>query len=299
MYDLPTYTLPRRMLLLVFALVMTMSAMAAKRALLVGISSYPDVAEKGASWQKIHGANDLTLIAPILKRQGFSIQQLANQQATASRIRQALHALSQQTKQGDLVYIHFSGHGQPYEDLSGDEADGWDEALVPYDAQRLYSARYKGQNHIIDDELEKIVTSIRKRAGQNGYVYVVLDACHMGGASRDESEADTALFVRGTDQGFSPHGKKYVPRIDRRGFMHIKASTRLSGVCYVESCRAYQSNTEIKERGQYYGPLSYYVSQALQRTTLSADRGWLFSVVTEMARDRRLIRQNPVIESDR
>ena len=90
-----------------------------------------------------------------------------------------------------MVVIHFSGHGQPFEDLSGDEADGWDEAIVPYDAKKCYSRTYTGQCHIIDDELERYINSLRTTVGPRGFVYVVLDACHMGGASRDESETDS------------------------------------------------------------------------------------------------------------
>ncbi len=133
-----------------------------------------------------------------------------------------------------MVVIHFSGHGQPFEDLSGDEADGWDEAIVPYDAKKCYSRTYTGRCHIIDDELERYINSLRTTVGPRGFVYVVLDACHMGGASRDESETDSAACTRGTNVGFSPNGRTYIPRIDRRGHFTVKASPRMAGVCYIE-----------------------------------------------------------------
>jgi hypothetical protein len=31
---------------------------------------------------------------------------------------------------GDIIYLHFSCHGQPFEDMNGDEADGWDESYL-------------------------------------------------------------------------------------------------------------------------------------------------------------------------
>ena len=121
----------------------------------------------------------------------------------------------------------------------------------------------------------------------------------MGGASRDESETDSAACARGTNVGFAPNGRTYIPRIDRRGHFTVKASPRMAGVCYIESCRAYQTNTEIYEQGQYYGPLSFYISQALQHTPLTHNLQWVHKVVEAMQHDKRLIKQNPVIETDR
>ena len=299
-----TIVSPRMIVLRIFLIALIfllsmLSADAKKRALLIGISEYPTIKVAEASWPAIHGANDIDLISASLKKQGFAICKLLNNSATAINIRQALKTLTSQALRGDLVYIHFSGHGQPFEDLSGDEADGWDESIIPYDAQRIFSRQYKGNNHIIDEELELYINRLRKKVGASGFVYVILDACHIGGASRDENETDTTVFVRGTNIGFSPHGKRYVPKIDRRGHMKVKHSPKMAGICYMEACRAYQTNTEIKENGKYYGPLSFYVNKILGLISLSSNINWTTAVVKEMGRDRRLIRQNPVIETDR
>lgn len=286
--------------LVAFALIMLFtgsSAEAMKRALLIGISEYPKIQVVDASWTNIHGTNDVNLLSTTLKKQGFSVSELRNSQATAFNIRESLKTLASQSAKGDLIYIHFSCHGQPFEDKSGDESDGWDESVIPYDAQRVYHKKYKGENHIIDDELEQYINNIRMKVGDSGFVYVILDACHMGGASRDESESEA--YTRGTDIGFSPHSKKYIPKIDRRAHLKVKSSYDMSGVCFVEACRSYQSNTEIKENGVYYGPLSYYINKSLNLITLSSNTNWISNVVKDMGQDRRLIKQNPVIESDR
>ena len=288
-----------RFIAVIVALTGSLCLQAKKLALLIGISEYPQTGIVGASWKPIHGANDVALLAPTLRKQGFNVTQLTNHQGKAAAIRSALKGLASQAGQGDLVYIHFSGHGQPYEDLSGDEADGWDEAIIPYDAQRFYHKGYKGENHILDDELEVLINRVRLKAGTAGFVYVVLDACHIGGASRAESEADSCEVVRGTHVGFSPHGKKYIPKIDRRGHLKVKRSPKMAGICYLEACRAYQNNTEIKEGGRYYGSLSYYINQSLKAVTLSRNCQWTNTVVRKMARDKRLVTQNPVIETDR
>lgn len=222
-------------ILSVLCLSWPLASMAKKRALLIGISHYPQTTKSNpCTWTNIHGSNDVRLLRGTLQKQGFRITTLTNAQATASHIRRALKRLCQQAAKGDMVVIHFSGHGQPFEDLSGDEADGWDEAIVPYDAKKCYSRTYTGRCHIIDDELERYINSLRTTVGPRGFVYVMLDACHMGGASRGESETDSAACARGTNVGFSPNGRTYIPRIDRRGHFTVKASPRMAGVCYIE-----------------------------------------------------------------
>ena len=270
-----------------------------KRALLIGISDYPTYRAADLTWNPIHGANDVELMKGTLCKKGFSVTTITNSSATASKVRLAFRKLATECRAGDLVYIHFSGHGQAYEDLSGDETDGWDEAIVPYDAMLQYKAGvYDGRNHILDDELEGYVSSIRAKVGRQGYVYLVLDACHMGGASRGDEVEEEELFIRGTDQGFSPNGKKYIPKIDRRGNMKVQSRPGMSGICILEACRAYQTNAEIKQNGRYYGPLTYYVYQTLSKISLTSNTNWIETVRTLMGKDRRLIKQNMVSEKN-
>ena len=90
-----------------------------KRALLVGISNYSS--NRVTQWTDIHGANDVELLASTLKSQRFKITKVTNQQATAKRIRKELASLVKSCRAGDVVYIHFSGHGQPVEDQNKDD----------------------------------------------------------------------------------------------------------------------------------------------------------------------------------
>lgn len=285
---------------LIFCLVMTFmiqSMMAqTKRALVVGISEYEQSGNN--AWAAIHGANDADLIVPILKKQGFRTTKICNQSATAKKIRKGLNDLVLSCKLGDFVYIHFSGHGQPYEDMNGDEEDGWDESLVPYDAQMMYNKKgYQGQNHITDDELHTYLQKIRKAVGTRGYVCVVIDACHSGGSSRGEEAEDDELFVRGTKKGFSPNGKDFRPRINARGAFQIPRESGLSEITILEACRSYQSNYEIKQSGKYYGPLTYYISQVLAKQKLTCSVDWVAKVKNLMNTDKRLTRQNMVYET--
>ena len=265
-----------------------------KRALLMGISNYPQNDDN--SWNNIHGENDISLLAPTLKEQGFKITKLTGKDATASKIRKEFTALSHSCQRGDLVYVHFSGHGQPYEDLDGDETDGWDEAIVPFDARKVYKAgEYEGANHITDDELNGYFNAIRTNIGSNGFLYVVIDACHAGSSYRGEEEEE--VITRGTNKGFSASGKMFAPPIDKRGKIKIEDAEGMSNICVLEACRAYQVNSEIKENGVFYGALSYYINEVIQNQPISKDTTWTNEVSQKMSNDTRLVRQNIVIET--
>ena len=236
-----------------------------KRAFLVGISNYSSNLHlaDGKGWNDIHGENDVKLLVPTLKKQGFSIQKLCNREATANNIRKSLTSFSKKCKIGDIVYLHFSCHGQPFEDYDGDESDGWDEALVPFDALKEYQqGKYSGENHITDDELNTYLKTIRNRVGPQGFVYVVIDACHAGSSYRGDEEEDSVV-IRGTDKGFSKSSKQYAPRIDKRGKIKVEKSANMANICILEACRSYQVNSEIRADGKYYGSLSYYVNKTV------------------------------------
>jgi uncharacterized caspase-like protein len=269
-----------------------------KRALVVGISEYEKINDN--AWGAIHGANDADLIISVLKKQGFKSTKISDKAATAKRIRKSLSDLVASCKSADIIYLHFSGHGQPFEDVDGDEEDGWDESIVPYDAQMAYKKKtYEGQNHITDDELHNYLKQIRKAVGSKGYVCVVIDACHAGGASRgeDEIDEDEEQYVRGTKKGFSPTGKEFRPRINAKGAFRIPQESGLANIMILEACRSYQSNYEIKEDGKYYGPLTYYISQVLAKRKLSCSIDWISEVNSMMKADKRLTRQNMVYET--
>lgn len=269
-----------------------------KRAFLVGISEYTNLTQPSDDvWSNIHGANDVELLSQTLKKQEFIIKKLINKAATANNIRKSLSSFSEKCKSGDIVYLHFSCHGQPFEDYDRDESDGWDEALVPYDALKVYmTGKYTGENHITDDELNNYLKTIRNRVGPKGFVYVVIDACHAGSSYRGDENEDSVI-IRGTDKGFSKSNKQYAPRIDKRGKIKVEKSVNMANICIIEACRSYQVNSEIRVDGKYYGSLSYYVNKALKSIKLDKSISWTEKVAALMNQDTRLIRQNPVIET--
>lgn len=284
----------KRILFIITISIFTQLVMAQnKRALLVGISDYQCINKYGG-WNNIHGKNDVDLLSTTLKDNGVSVSCLSDKEATKSGIIKALNKLVSQCKSGDIVYLHFSTHGQPFEDISGDEDDGWDESIVPVDAPIEYTkGKYEGENHLIDDELNEYCTKIRKAIGTNGTLYVVIDACHAGKASMGIEED----VIRGTKAGFTRSGRYYRPqKLEKSNYYNIPSSPSLGKVVFIEACRSYQVNKEIVEGGKYYGALSYYINQVLSNRILSKDTQWVEAVKDMMSKDHRLTNQNMVIE---
>ena len=237
-----------------------------KRAFLVGISHY-DTALTGYQWNNINGVEDVKLLSPILKGQGFLITPVLDDKATYRNITTQLTFFINKTKKGDIVYLHFSAHGQPVEDIDGDEEDGWDEAIVPIDAYKLYKKGfYEGKSHLLDDQLNKYIKKLREKIGPTGYLYVVIDACHAGTSSRANDET-----IRGTKVGFTFNNKVFKPYPHRKSQYKIETAPKLANVLFLEACRPDQVNTEIKVKGKCYGPLSYNIAQALKTKPLSAN----------------------------
>lgn len=237
-----------------------------KRAFMVGISHY-DTTLTGYQWNNINGAEDVKLLSPILKKQGFDLTVLTDEQATFDNITSQMSQFISKTRKGDIVYIHFSTHGQPVEDLNGDEEDGWDEAIVPIDAYKLYKKGvYEGKKHLIDDQLNQYVKKLREKIGTSGFLYVVIDACHAGTSSRANDET-----VRGTKVGFTYNNKVFKPSTTKKSHYRIESSPKMANVLFIEACRPDQVNMEIKVGDKLYGPLSYNIAQALSSYFLSTD----------------------------
>lgn len=280
-----------------------------KLAFLVGISDYGNPNNDPNKFRNINGTSDIEILKPILRKQGFKISQLLNSRATYAAIIAGLNNIIQKSQPGDIVYLHFSMHGQLVEDLNGDEDDGWDEALVPYDAKLKYKKGvYEGQKHLIDDELAIYISKIRKKIGNNGYLYVVLDACHSGTFQRDpvfedalgiakinEGEDEENGPVRGADV-FSRSGKRFdADRSKKKEYFRIKPEAGKSPVVFLEACQPFEENREIKRGGKCYGPLTYHVVETIKSQNISKDGKWVEAVKAGMDNDS-IIKNRPIIQ---
>lgn len=162
-----------RLIIYLFLLLSLSVTAQTKRAIVIGLGEQQDKA-----WNKINGDKDVPIVQGMLKEAGFrSVTTLVNRQATKAGIVGALKRMAASCRKGDVVYVHYSGHGQQMTDVHNDEADGLDECWIPYDAYRKASAKYHGEKHLTDDELNVYLNAIRNRIGAKGKLLVVIDAC--------------------------------------------------------------------------------------------------------------------------
>lgn len=249
----------RRVLLFILLLPVTCYTVAEKRALVIGIGAYPDV-DNG--WDCINGDNDVQLAKELLLCNGFAIgniQTLTNSEATYQGIIKALRHLIEVSSQGDMVYIHFSGHGQQVTDLNGDETDGFDEAWVPYDALQEPTSSYNGERHLTDDELNNYLYQIYQKIGSKGKLIVVSDACHSGTATRAISDI---CIIRGSSAKFILARKAGTKEFNSRPIQWIAISA-----CADNECNRQTTTTDGTPCGSLTYAL-YLLSSELSRLSI-------------------------------
>lgn len=258
----------KRTILLIILNVFFTSMFGVKRALVIGISEYRDL-----QWMKprISAERDIVYVREILQKTGFAesdIIVLKNRQATKSAIVKAMKVLAANSNSGDIIYIHFSGHGQLMSDIDGDEdpnvfGEKWDESWVPYDASFRPDTYDRGEHHLCDDEVGLLLSSIRKKIGEKGELLVVIDACHSGDATREQEDVDgyyetvgdTITYAnplpvtRGTTSNFI---------IEQSVAPKTKKSKIVEDWISISACKAYQVNSEMRDaQGLRIGMLTY------------------------------------------
>lgn len=150
-----------------------------RRALLIGINEYPNLEER----YRLRGCvNDTELMGELLReRFGFraeNVARLRDRDATREAILAALARLESETRAGDTVVLHYSGHGSQMTDREGDEPDGLDETILPSD-----TGRGEAENRdITDDEIRLWLLRLTEKTHN---VTLVFDCCHSGTLTRD------------------------------------------------------------------------------------------------------------------
>ncbi|KAL0725757.1 hypothetical protein Bca4012_040356 [Brassica carinata] len=149
----------------------------AKRAVLIGINYVGTKAE-------LRGCvNDVRRMhVSLVERYGFSDKNIkllidtdsSTTKPTGKNIRQALLDLVQPAKPGDVLFVHYSGHGTRLPAETGEDDDtGYDECIVPSD-----------MNLITDDDFRDLVDMAPKDCP----ITIVSDSCHSGGLIDEAKE---------------------------------------------------------------------------------------------------------------
>jgi hypothetical protein len=246
-----------------------------KWAVLIGINEYPKLPPRN----QLNGCvNDVDAIEQLLSGELFGFPQanilkLTNQDATREGILEAFktHLIENDSvRSDDVVVVYYSGHGSYVKDMHGDEEDGYDETIVPYDAGRGSS---QDVCDITDDEIELLIDALTERTRN---VNLWFDSCHSGTITRnlqDAQEADaegvarwvepweddvplqTMVPVRTATRGMGPSG--WLPLSD--------------GYVLVSGCKAHERSHEYPfPKGllpiprKWHGAFTYYLLEALE-----------------------------------
>jgi hypothetical protein len=283
-----------------FLLSMVSVAQGDKYALIIAIGDYPE--ESG--WDDLSSANDIPLIKNILELHGFQEEHvwvLSDADATRTGIVESLEHLAEQIGPGDVLYIHYSGHGQQIIDLNDEEMDGYDESLVPYDAKKRYKTGvYEGENHIRDEDFGLMLQGLQNILGAEGSLLVTLDACHSGTATRGPK---TSKF-RGSGEPCAPEGYKPKHKTNGSkgggGMFEYKGGKPqgMAPMVVISGARHDQLNSEAFDKdGNACGSLSYSLCKSAVRLgTGSSYQEWFDRIKLEMAIVAPS--QDPQIEGD-
>ena len=234
-----------------------------KRALCIGVNNYP------GTHMDLNGCvNDANDWAGELATRGFAVSKLIDSQATKAAMVSGIQSLIGSAVSGDVVVITFSGHGTYVPDLNGDEVDGLDEALCPYDLQT-------GGGALIDDEINTLFAA--RKAGVR--LLLISDSCHSGTVTRAalaDPDADDAPRPR-----FMPMGNWLPADQLPRGFSGQPLTTvqvtsglspfagalsRMAGDLLLAGCKEGPNNFSYDARigGRPCGAFSYYALKTLR-----------------------------------
>jgi hypothetical protein len=233
----------------------------AKKAVLIGINRYriPGADLRGC-------VNDVKNMQSVLTRsygfKGGDITVLTDFAATKKGIESAIRKLVQGGRKGDVLLVHFSGHGSNVPDDDGDEADDRDEILCPTDLD--------WKNPMRDDWLRKTFDSMR--AGVS--LTVITDCCHSGTITRAVQPSDAPSIERylpspwdlvAVESGRSLRGTvktelRKSKRASRKQRDIVEAD--LPEVL-ITGCRADQTSADAMIGGSFNGALTYNLVAAI------------------------------------
>lgn len=224
-----------------------------------------------------------------------NITTLTNSRATAANITRAFREqLTRRAGPGDTVIFYFSGHGYHVPDQNGDEEDGQDEIIVPYDINIA-----RPETYITDDQIADLVREVK-----GAQVVVMLDCCHSGTGTRslDASIQKTwkPSYTEAEEFYADPTAERkdgtfaYAPR-PSNGFQKPRqAQGRLLAL---SACKAEETALGPREGSLFTRELARIV-EANPRRPLKELMAQLEPAVAALARRSANHAQNPQFEGD-
>lgn len=245
----------------------------AKHALCIGINDYPGTGSDLAGC-----VNDARDWSAALADRGFQVARLLDRQATGKAMRQAIEAVIDKAKPGDSVVIQYSGHGSYVPDDDGDEPDGTDECLCPYDIM--------SKGPLVDDELFELYSSCKPGVK----LIVISDSCHSGTVARF-----APIQTPPSAAGRHPPQRKvrflppaaYLGRreLAKLGMLRARRSASPPGryaALLMAGCQDTEYSYDAYFRGRPNGAFSYVALQALKKLPARASYSAWYKAVRKV-----------------
>lgn len=234
-----------------------------KKALCIGINDYPGIQNDLSGC--VNDANDW---AAALAARGFTVTTLIDSQATKAAMVAAMSALVSGAAKGDTVVITYSGHGTWVPDNNGDEPDGRDEGLCPWD---IGSGKV-----LLDDEIAVIFGN----HAPGVRVLLISDSCHSGSVTRgDDSDLDPGM-PRARFLPLSAWMKPAdLPAASAAALPSVSGLTRSSGDLLIAGAKDSQFSWDTRFKGRPNGAFTYYALKTLATLPASATYAeWLKAI---------------------
>ncbi len=227
-----------------------------KLALLVAINDYKSdkISDLAGCVNDIENMKALLIGKYEFKEENIKV--LINEQATHANIVKAIQEhLIGQAQRDDIVVFHYSGHGSQMKDQpapDGDEDDGWDETIVPYDS------RTEGVYDVSDDQLNGLLALLNQRTKNITFIF---DSCHSGTITRGSG---IRRYIP-PDERTPPPAPSYA--LKTRGASQGANDLRPANLNYVlvSGCLSKQSSFEHYANGKENGALTFFLTQELRK----------------------------------
>jgi hypothetical protein len=254
-----------------------------KRALCIGINDYP-----GTGSDLSGCVNDCSDWAATLAARGFAVTKLLDGQATKAAMVAAIGDVIGNAAKDDTVVITYSGHGTWAPDESGDEPDGRDEALCPWDIGTTGEV-------LLDDEIHALFS--QRHSGVR--VVLISDSCHSGTVTRgDESDLSPGL----PRARFLPPGvwmKGALPANTARPAKLLSGLTRSGGDLLLAGCTDTQFSWDTSFNNRPNGAFTFYALKALASLGADASYDDWYKKITPAYLPSTQLPQNPQIFGSR
>jgi metacaspase-1 len=233
----------------------------AKKAVLIGINRY-----------RIPGADlrgcvpDVNNMSNLLQtKYGFAagdISLITDYDATKKAMQEAISGLVTGGKKGDVLLLHYSGHGSNVPDKNGDEADHRDEILCPTDLDWM--------DPLLDDWLRSTFDKLADGVS----LTMISDSCHSGTITRAIEPPDAPVLQRYLpspwDLAAAESGRELTGAT--RGTLHRTSEDDRKArdivpvdipEVLISGCRADQTSADAAISGGFAGALTYNLVEAL------------------------------------